>query len=448
MTFLEAPVRLAMTGVFDMANFGDALFPLVASHALSAYGIGVQTVAPTAQRVPLADAHQPIGLSALDALLDDSDGLLIGGGHVLHAHPLDLMVEYRGLPEAGWAGPGLWLGAGALAARKGLPVMFNAPGMPHPLPGRWHALARAVAGSSAYLALRDTGSADLLAKASGHRALTVPDTIAALPGLWPRASLAPLAKAFRQREGIAAQEAVVCIHVRDRSLSGTSAHDVAEGLDAAARAMGARLVLCALGRAHEDERTAAAIADHMTTRPIVYDQPPSLQEMAAVLAHARAYLGASLHGFVVAHAYGVPSMLVARPAYRKFSGYLQWIGEPDLAVGDWAQGLGWLRRVAPGAQGAGIPAAVDAALAAHWQRIAQITRQTRHQREQAGSPGQTAQQAPVQAFLARLGLEQAGIEDIMKAIQSEGMQSSGRAEPGSASPHSLEAAASASGAPS
>ena len=38
--------RLAIAGVFDIANYGDQLFPLLAAHRLAPLGIEVEAIAP------------------------------------------------------------------------------------------------------------------------------------------------------------------------------------------------------------------------------------------------------------------------------------------------------------------------------------------------------------------------------------------------------------------
>lgn len=405
----QETATIAMTGVFDMANYGDAMFPLVAEAQLAPFGIEIRTVAPTARTVPLADAHQPVALADLADLLPQVDGLLIGGGHILHSHPLDLIVDYTGRPEAAWAGPGLWLGAAALAVQAGVPMMFNGPGMPHPLPRRWQALAHHMASASDYLTVRDNGSARLLQDASGVAPAVVPDPIANIARLWPLASLTEEARGFLAQHDIPADTGLLAVHLRDRSLSGTTPQALAADLDARARQLGLHPVLFALGRAHEDERTAASVARHMTTAPTVYDRPASLRQVTAVLAHCAAYVGASLHGFIVAQAYGVPSLLVTRPAYRKFSGYLDWIGAPEAASPDWSSALDQLDALPLGTRGAGVPDRVIRALAAHWARIAEIAI--------SGSPAAPAEAR--QAFVAFLQAHRAGhrpIEEMLAMV--------------------------------
>lgn len=359
--------------MFDMANFGDLLFPLIAEAELAPHGISVLPVAATDRRARQTDAPQPLALKDLADELPRLSGLLVGGGYMLHTHRLQLITDFRDRPEADWAGPGLWLGAIAQAVGAGKPVMFNAPGMPHPLTSRWRPLATAVVRASDYPSVRDSGSARMLRDATGVAPDIVPDTIAAIARIWPRQSLAPLVARFRTQHGISPQQGLMAVHVRDRSLSGTSAQALARDLDETAQALGLRVVLFALGRAHDDEVTAASVARHMVTRPIILDAPESLRMVAAVLAHSALYVGASLHGFIVAHAYGVPSWLVTRPAYGKFSGYLDWIEAPQAACADWD---GALRYVRGGQNGAvtGLPPSVTEALSAHWRHIAALTR--------------------------------------------------------------------------
>lgn len=403
------PRCLAMTGVFDMANYGDLLFPLVAAAELAPYGVSIQPVAPTARTVPLTDALQPVALGQIEDLLPQIDGLLIGGGHILHCHPLDLITDYTNRPEATWAGPGLWLGAAAIAVQANVPVLFNGPGMPHPISTRWKPLVAKVAEASTYLNVRDTGSANLFQTASGVTPHIIPDPIADIARLWPKPDLVALNSAFRATHGIAADTGVLAIHIRDRSLNGTSAEKLAGQLDEQAKTLNLRPVLFALGRAHEDELTAANVARFMTTSPIVLDRPDSLRQVTAVLAHSSVYVGASLHGFVVAQAYGVPSLLVARPGYRKFSGYLEWIEEPEAAFPDWDSALNRLQRLPINVPGKGVPQRVTDALSDHWAKVAAVALSEVH-------PSPTTPQSALIQYLNTVGKERLSVESLITRL--------------------------------
>jgi hypothetical protein len=107
----------------------------------------------------------------------------------------------------------------------------------------------------------------------------------------------------------------------------------------------------------------------MTTRPVLLDDAATLQETAAAIAHSVLYVGASLHGYVTAAAYGVPGVIVTSAPMRKFGGFLRWLGRPEDLATDVGLGLDRARRHLDGGGAVAVPAGVRHALDGHWQRI-------------------------------------------------------------------------------
>ena len=101
---------------------------------------------------------------------------------------------------------------------------------------------------------------------------------------------------------------------------------------------------------------------------LLLDEAESLREITAALAHSRFYLGASLHGYVVSTAYGVPGVLVGRPAYHKFSGFLAHTGREGDLAGSWPQAFAIAETFGPDTDPRP-PAAAHEALDTHWQAI-------------------------------------------------------------------------------
>jgi hypothetical protein len=102
---------------------------------------------------------------------------------------------------------------------------------------------------------------------------------------------------------------------------------------------------------------------------LLLDDPISLREMTSVFAHGAIYVGASLHGYIVSSAYDTPAVLVARPAYQKFSGFLEHTGRMQDLANDWPGALEVAALRAHEPPSRRIPAAVLAALDGHWESI-------------------------------------------------------------------------------
>ena len=70
-------MRLVHFGTFDVENFGDLLFPLIARHRLAAAEIELTFVSPVGGPPVWQDCAESISPSAVEAL--DVDGVLLEG---------------------------------------------------------------------------------------------------------------------------------------------------------------------------------------------------------------------------------------------------------------------------------------------------------------------------------------------------------------------------------
>jgi len=365
----DQPRRVFLTGMFDMKNFGDLLFPLVAREALARFAIETVAVSPSGAAIDFEDAERSISFREFLEAGASGNGVLIGGGYIIHCHPMYFLENYAAEGLTDLAGPALWLGATLAASMHDIPIAWNAPGVPHPLPKGRHALIQAALRAADYLSLRDTGSLELIAAPQDLPVKIVPDPIAGIARVCDRKSLDAPFRRFLERKGCARDAQLCAVHARDRSLAGLGAAGLAALIDTFCANQGLTPVLVAVGQAHDDDRTAREIASCMSGPHVMLDDPSSLREIAAVLANSRLYAGSSLHGYIVAAAYDVPGVLIAKPSYRKFSGFLDHTGRAEDLAHDWAPGFALaaqrLREHVPM-----IPPSVHDALHSHWRTIA------------------------------------------------------------------------------
>lgn len=363
---------ILVCGMFDMRNFGDLMFPLIARHELGRRGYRVHALSPTGADTGLREAmpSRPIW-SALETDVPCA-GILIGGGYTVHTHRMDMLLEYRGSGIGAAVAPSTWLGATLVGALRDVPVAWNTPGVPHPMRPGVKALATAAFSAADYMSLRDDGSVRMAGLTGDAATHVVPDTVLGIDRLWPRDSLKPDFERLCQRLGVADNSRVIAIHVRRRSLGDTPMPVFAAALAETCRQHDLTPILIGLGTAHSDDRISRELSAELTAlgRPnAALDRPEGLRDIAALLAHSRAYAGSSLHGYIVAAAYSVPGVLVARPAYRKFDGLIRHLDRHVDKVGDWQAALDGVARSVT-APPPSLPAEVDAALDRHWTRIA------------------------------------------------------------------------------
>jgi len=363
------PGPVLLTGMFDMENYGDLLFPQIAQWRLAALGHDMIPVAPTGHATGLADAMPAMSIADMMSGTGPITGVVVGGGYIIHAHSMDFLEDYQTHGTGTWCGAGLWLGATVAAAIRDVPIAWNAPGVPHPFSMRQRSLVHAALAAASYAAVRDRGSAALLATPARSPPAVVPDSIAEIARLWPRKSLADRYRHLLERKKIPMDARLLAVHVRNRSMAGLAPIELAGEISAFAQAHGLVPMLVAVGRSHDDPKVARSLAQHMNGPLLLLDDPVDLREITAALANSAAYIGASLHGYIVTAAYDIPGVLLGRPAYRKFAGFLEHTGRLQDLARNWKQALqiGALRvKEAPSTR---IPPSVFAALDAHWNAI-------------------------------------------------------------------------------
>ncbi|MGD0864553.1 MAG: polysaccharide pyruvyl transferase family protein [Rhizomicrobium sp.] len=352
-----------------MRNFGDLMFPLIAGHRLSSPGVEIVPVSPTGAATGLAEAMNSIGLEELLTGETPASGILVGGGYIVHSHKMHFLDEYKAEGLANFAGPGLWLGATLAAAIRNVPVIWNAPGVPHPLARNQRGLIDAALRAADCLSVRDRGGLELLAPPEGLQADIVPDTVADIARMWSLQSLAAPFQSFISRKGGDPGARHLALHFRNRSLVKLGAEGAAALIDEFAQAHRLVPILIAIGQTHADDVVAREISRHLRERHIVLDDPIGLREIAAAIGCSSLYVGASLHGYVVAAAYGVPGVLVAQPSYRKFQGFLDHTGRNDDLARDWHQAFDTAAKRVEEGPAVRIPDSVFEKLDSHWNSV-------------------------------------------------------------------------------
>jgi polysaccharide pyruvyl transferase WcaK-like protein len=354
--------RIVLTGTFDVRNYGDLLFPLIAAQRLAPFGLQIVAASPTGHDTGWRDAMPPQPLPDLLAEEAPFDGVLIGGGNIIHSRPVTL-PDYRTAGVADWAYPALWLGATLAASRRKVPVAWNAPGVPYAFSPVEQSAASAALAAASYVAVRDATSAGWLQPGKTH---VVPDTALGLSSLWPRASLEPDFRALLARHA-PAPGPYVAIHVKERSLD-EPLGQLAIRLEEFCAATGRTPILIGIGQCHGDHEVATALARDLGGACIDLGLPVGLREIAAAIAFSDAYIGASLHGYVTAVSYGRSGVIVGKPHLPKMQGLLSQIGrEADEAV-NWSTALEQMRRRI-GTVPPVLPTTAMAALDRHWEAV-------------------------------------------------------------------------------
>ncbi|QNM83816.1 glycosyltransferase family 29 protein [Sphingomonas sabuli] len=333
----ETADTVLVFGTFDVENYGDLLFPIIAGRRLERAGLAITAVSPTSVKTAYDDAPAPIAFDALAACNPPGKAVLIGGGNIIHLRHTAL-PDYQDGNLRNAAYPALWVGATSLAAAYGLPVVWNAPGVPFAEQG-WPAgdMLSATAAAADYLSVRDDNSR-LALGVGGAAATIVPDSAVEISRVWPLEEQEPRARAVLERAGADPAGSYIAVHVKERSLGG-SLEELAEQLDALAADTGRTVVLVAIGPCHGDDDVARRLGEAMQSSCVVLDRPASLQDIAAIIACADLTLCSSLHAYITSFSYGIPGVLVSLRHNLKFEAFAELVGRADDCVYDWDSAL-------------------------------------------------------------------------------------------------------------
>lgn len=367
--------RVAVCGVFDIDNYGDQLFPIVAAHRLKRHGMETVAVSPVDRPDVRSEAMRPRDLTWLMTTDEAVDAVLIGGGNILYNLRADYAAIWRleGSKFGEGQHTGLWLGAAMAAAMRDIPFGFNAPGAPYPFSTASveNVLGPALAAADV-VSVRDEASARLVRGAHGSISV-VPDTAADIADVWPLDSLRPALKTVNARLG-RDERPYAAIHLRAKPGDEAGIREVALRLDAFFAEQELDVVLVVIGDDLGDGATARGLAGAMRSKTFVLDSSAALREVAAVIANARFFMGGTLHGYITAAAYGVPGVLVPSSPHNKFAGFLNWMERPQDLARSWSEACDKMAKRIPGGGRPQAPAGMRAALDAHWDAVADMVR--------------------------------------------------------------------------
>lgn len=333
-------MRIAHFGTFDVANYGDLLFPLILRQRLGPVADEIVHVSPAGGAPVIEEGSTTIAVEAALADAGGYDGVVLGGGNLVHTASWNADFYDRGGVTGVLAYPRLWAGASLLAARHDVPLVWNAVGVPLAVPADVTHIFSAAVALVDRVALRDRSSARRVVEAApGTNVHVVPDTGLEVSKLWTAADIdEAYGRAFESRGREVPQRALV-VHVNDRYVN-DDLETLASRIDRMAREADATPVLIALAPCHGDDRLQRQVAAAMQTTPLTVDRLRSLREVAALIGRSVGYVGSSMHGLVTACSFAVPGLAVldeARTGLAKASGFLETIGLQGRVVASWEE---------------------------------------------------------------------------------------------------------------
>lgn len=320
-------------GTFDVANYGDLLFPLLARKRLACLDAEIIAVSPVGGPPIWSDCMPSIRADKIENIAPPA-GVLIGGGYTIRLSPSRIPTYNVGTVQL-LGNPDIWIGA-SLLAETGVPVCWNAPGVPAAFASEQYPFVRDCISRSSYVSVRDEQSRAFLLEASPSAEISVcPDPAWDLPRLWTASQLEEAYEEMFSNRGEKRPTRSISVHLNSRFMAPSANQIVAGCLDNISRKFDARVVLLATGPCHGDDTLTRLIGGLMTTKPLIVDLPASLKEVVSCIVHSEAYLGSSMHGLITAASFGVPGICVTSGDIPKFQGLRDQFGDEEIWSRSW-----------------------------------------------------------------------------------------------------------------
>lgn len=181
-------LKIGIFGTFDVQNYGDLLFPLIAEYELQKRLGQVQIQPFSYHSKSAANWYYPVtSLEDLPTQMSLLDGVLIGGGHIIR---FDKGIAPGYLPPSTQIHhpTGYWLAPILIALQYGIPVAWNSPGVYGEIP-HWARLLFSLAlEQSHYVSVRDEWAKELLqtfSMQSGSQINVRPDSAFGIASVFP-----------------------------------------------------------------------------------------------------------------------------------------------------------------------------------------------------------------------------------------------------------------------
>lgn len=318
------PAAIVHIGAFDLASYGDQIFPLVAAHELRRR-LGEVELLPFSPLGSPADADGamswslgPWSQARCADLARKATLVLCGGGEIVHGEGTIYAPFYRiDERDAAELRMDRWYIEVLGAAEDACPVVWHSPGVPLDIEGDDAARVRAAAARRALVTVRDELSRARLEAAGVERTVdVVPDSAFLLPRILDPDSLA-LRRDRLRAAGRYPDDGPIVVVQGNGTMRGLVT-ELAEALRELVPQ--ARVTTVSVSPCHDDGLFARDLSEALGGRSWSVPDDAPLESIAAAIAGADCFLGVSLHGAITAWAYGRPHVTLDPFGQAKLSG--------------------------------------------------------------------------------------------------------------------------------
>lgn len=323
--------KIAFTGVFDLANYGDHLFPLIFREIMKKekeiFEIylfspfeGVQAFDETVRVYSLFDLERMHEEVTFDAII-------VGGGEIIHLHSFEHKYRNKYIEYPIY---NCWIIPAIVAQKYNILLAWNNPGVPFHFSSMYKKFVKNLMKTVDYISVRNQFSVEALMEIGIDRdeISLCPDTAFLLPQIYEMKKLKITSE--KLLGGIAKRYIVFqCNKLIDE-----------KSLNLAIEALlklkntGYEIVLLPLAYTNEDDVFESEINRKIGNQFYGFDRKLSLEETISVLACCEMYIGVSFHGAITAYSFGKKVVGFDFFFNKKTKDLFDIMGLPELYVTD------------------------------------------------------------------------------------------------------------------
>lgn len=321
-------MRVAQIGTFDLDNLGDLLFPYVFSRVIEGLarekeGSSVEIVlfSPKGSRAGYFYKDQieslPLHLFETEDSKKKFDRVFIGGGDIIRDDDWSLHSVYgEPCPDLTFS---KILSPTISSSRR---LVLLSPGAPFQLSGESRVFLRNSFSRLVSAAVRDAGTKEIIEDLcpAGTQLLVLPDIVNLISKCLPRFEASERAKNILSGAVLDSSKYICFQGHKDVVGDVRVARDFLRDIELK---LGLPIVLLEIGRCLGDKEFLSSLS-HECGYPLVSvcdQRPMDMLDKVAVIANSAGFIGSSLHGNIIAKAYGRPHISFVGAVSNKTKGF-------------------------------------------------------------------------------------------------------------------------------
>lgn len=316
--------KVAQIGAFDFENYGDVLFVDVLERHLKAR-LGEGEVTPFSPKgdVELASGKRVLPISSLAAAHEKRgfDAFVIGGGDLVHFQKILTHVHGKGVGLSEYEVLYMWVVPTLLAWKYGVPLLWNAPGVPLEFESNQRDMARYLVRAADYVSVRDGRAKETLCNAGllPDEVRVVPDSVLSVGNLFLLKDL----EEVLCNTGLELVSRQFVFFQCNATFTPEELRVCAEELMRLKQRHGWEVLLQPIGYGLEDQKKLEELQYIAPGEFVMAHRKLNPYEILALLAHCGCYIGSSLHGCITACAYGRPAVVINKNHFNKTEGLVE-----------------------------------------------------------------------------------------------------------------------------